>query len=1337
MKGIILKKYLIFVVIILACSLHIMAKQPSQMKRLSIQDGLSNNFVKHIVQDGQGFIWIAAEAGLSRFDGSKFTTYSVVNSELIDDAINVLLYDSFDNLLWIGTKTVLSVLNCSTYQFEHYLPTDGVDIGNVVDIALSGDSAVWIVNHTHGIVHFNKRTGQFTAYSDKNIKGLKNTNWCCFDDGKGYLYVGHAQNGLSIVNLAEKTTKHFLNESGNNRSLPGNSVYSIYADHMDNLWIGTNQGLALYNQRNEEFLTFRHESDNPYSLIADHIYDIKEMSDGTLWIATDIGGISVLDLYNFGFVAPEKVKFNHITATSDDNDLSSGNIRSLLQDSYGNIWIGNYSSGIDVISHTPPLFHTLPYTVNKKSSYKNKSVWGIYADAWQQVWAGSENEITVFKDNKLVRTIQIKPWQTRPYTQVFSIEGNQQGILLLGLFDDGLLELDTQTSRVRRIDLGMDNVDVITFYRDDDDGSIWIGAEYGVYKYMNGMVQKENEITRQLTDKSVYGILRDKQGKLWIGGYGGGIQIFDLQDKPVYHLCTHSGFFSNAINYIYKDTKGGVWIATRHGLGYIKDTAHPDQFEHYASGQGLTDLFVRSIQEDMSGNIWVSTNSGISRWDKETHKFSNYNYTDGVPAGNFIEGSSCILSDGTIYFGSMNGICYFDPDQMLAEQKVAPVQIIEYKEDGIHVKHNQNSFRITFAVPDFAQSQKVEYAYMVEGLDDSWIHTQGENQVTLRSLPAGRFTFKVKSRLKNQDWDEQHIASMNIYIHPPLWLTWYAKLLYAVIICLIIAVSIKSYKRRLKLKSSLEIERRNNLNEQNLNQERLRFYTNITHEFRTPLTLILGPLEDLTNDKNMPIQYNKILHTIHGSALRLLNLINQILEFRKTETQNRELTVTKGNIVNLVMETGLRYKELNQNTRLNFHIQTPTEPVEIYFDADIITTILNNLLSNAVKYTPDGEISLILESITESGNEYTQIKVSDTGYGIEPEILPHIFDRYYQAKSKHQASGTGIGLALVKSLASIHESTLDVESCVGEGSVFTLRLLTGNTYPNALHKETEQNSSIGMEEGMEEEEKPTTIRPLLLIVEDNNDIREYIKTSFNSDYKIIEAGDGTQGLELATTRIPNIIVSDIMMPGMDGIEFCRRIKEDVRTSHIPVILLTAKDSIRDKEEGYESGADSYLTKPFSARLLRSRMQNLLELRRKLAQQITAGHQKDSSVQEPLRMSKLDEEFLKNLTGLIEENLSAEHLDLAFLIQHLNMSSTTFYCKVKGLTGIPPNEFIRKIRLRNSRRLLLSGDYNISEAAYMTGFNNLSHFRKSFKKEYEMTPSEYIRKISQEKNNKNI
>ena len=1318
--------------------------QPYTLRHLGVEDGLSNNFVWDITQDKQGCIWIATELGLNRFDGCNFTTYKSNNSQLNKDALNVLLYDEIENVLWIGGKFEgISTLDCSTYQFKNYDIQDGIKVNNVVHLSHASDSGIWITSHSEGIVHYNKQSRKFTSLSDRGIKGLKASNRCTFDNGEGCLYIGHSQGGMSIINLNDNTLRTLAYNPENPRSLPGNSVYSIHKDHLGNIWVGTDRGLGLFNPKTDEFTVFRHEPGKPHSLIADHIYDIQEMNDGTLWIASDIGGISILDLHDITFKNPENVQFYNITADNSKNGVSSGNIRSVFQDSFGNIWIGNYSSGVDFISHTSPVFNVLPYMTKKGSILKHKPVWGICEDENKQIWLGGENEIILFRNNKLIKSINIMHKLSRPYGQVFSIISNGHGTLLLGIFDDGLLKYDTHSKRIERIPLDVENVDLITFFKDSD-GKIWIGGEYGIYTYNNGILQKEDKIINQLLDRSTYGILRDRQGKLWVGSYGGGIVIFDENDNAVTKLNTNNQFFSNAINSLHMDSQGGVWAATRNGIGYIKDTNHPEAFEQYGYEHGLEDTFVRAIQEDQTGNIWISTNDGISYWDKNKQKFDSYDYRDGIPMGNFIEGSACCAEDGTLYFGSLNGVCYFKPESLIAERQVAPVQIIECRSLGnqiesrsgemliqasnenIELPYDRNSFRISFSVPDYSQSGQVEYAYLMEGLENTWTNTLGENQVTFRNISPGEYTFKIKARLKNQQWDDTHIATINVHIHPPMWLTWYAKIFYVLLVLLSVYIWFRFYKRKLMLENSLELEKKKNQNEQELNNERLRFYTNITHELRTPLTLILGPLEDLINDPKIPDFYGNKIKVIHSSALRLLNLINQILEFRKTETQNRKLTVVKRDLSSLVTEIGLRYKELNRNEKVKFHIQVQPKEAKLYFDADIISTILNNLLSNAIKYTPKGVINLIMHPVSDGENQYTEIVVSDTGYGIDADALPHIFDRYYQAKGKHQASGTGIGLALVKSLADLHEGSLHVESGTGKGTTFTFRILTENTYPDALHKEEKTESIPEKTESLKEEDNDTC--PVILVVEDNDDIREYIATSFSNNYHILTATNGKEGVEQALKYIPDIIISDIMMPVMDGIELCKLIKEDVRTSHIPVILLTAKDSIQDKEEGYESGADSYLTKPFSAKLLHSRVHNLLESRKKLALLITnrTKELKPEQVQETMQLSRLDEEFLNRFTAIVEENIDTPQLDMPFMIGKMNMSHSTLYRKIKGLTGISGNEFIRKIRLKNSLRLLMEEGLNISEAAYASGFNDLGYFPNCFKEEYGMAPSEYIK-----------
>ena len=685
--------------------------QSYTLQHLGVEDGLSNNYVRDIVQDEQGFVWIATEAGLNRFDGCKFTTYKSNNSGLSNNTINTLLYDKTANKLWIGGYFKgIYTLDCSTYQFKSYGTEEGININHVVHLTHASDGGIWIAAYHKNILHYDTKTHIFTSLEDRGIH-IQHKVWCIFDDGEGNLYIGHAQGGMSIVNLKENTICHFTPITGDEHSLPGNSVYSIYKDHLENIWVGTNNGLGLFNPKTKQFNVFRHDNTNPNSLIADHIYCIKEMNDHTLWIASDIGGISILDLHSIAFQSPEKIKFYNIKADNSENGISSGNIRDLLQDSFGNIWIGNYSSGIDFISHLPPTFRTLPYTIEKGNRFIYKPVSGVCKDEKEQVWIGGKNEIVLFRDNKLLKVVDISQYLTRPYGQVLSIISDGRDNLLLGIYDDGLLKYNTRSGNIERIQLDIPSMDILTLSKDTD-GKIWIGAEYGIYSYQNEKVCKEEELYRQLPDKSIYSIVQDNQGKLWIGSSGAGVIVFDKNKKATATLNMESGFCSNSITQICKDTAGGIWIATRNGVGYIKDTKHPEKFESYNYEHGLEDTFIRAIQEDESGNIWLSTNNGISLWNKEKQKFKNYDYRDGIPTGNFIEGSVCCTKDNTLYFGTLSGACYFNPKNIMMQQQVAPIQIIECKSldnliesrsegtiiptfaGSINLPYNQNSFRI-------------------------------------------------------------------------------------------------------------------------------------------------------------------------------------------------------------------------------------------------------------------------------------------------------------------------------------------------------------------------------------------------------------------------------------------------------------------------------------------------------------------------------------------------------------------------------------------------------------------------------------------------------------------
>lgn len=1314
--------------------------QPFMIKRLGVEDGLSSNYVQSVIQDRKGYIWAATVYGLNRFDGRKFIVYNPSNSGLKENELNVLIADPTEDKVWIGTNAGLYIFDYTTENILPYSDSPKDKAKDVImDLTEASDNGIWITHRANGIEYHAAKQTEHILFSPQNVTGLENNFKTAIDDGKGNLYIGHTDKGLSIVSMQERTCRNFRNNPAVPTSLPGNEVSVIFIDKNQNIWVGTDKGLALYNPQNESFTTFRHTEGNNYSLLANQVIDIRQMKDGTLWICTYLGGVSILNLQANTFITPENIHFENITASNDGYGLSGPNARSVMQDSFGNIWMGNYRGGIDFISYAQPIFNTVTYTADKSGKGSNKQVWGLWADNNQHIWLGGEGELGIYKKGEKMEVLSFDQHQLNPQTHINVIHQDKQQNLWLGTHRDGIFLYTLKDKRIQRIgDADTENLDVCCFY-EDTDGKIWVGTQTGIYSYQHNKLTYEENICSQLPDRMVRGILRDKNGKLWIGTKG--IVIVDANEKKVRSFTADKGFPANSINYLMEDSRKRIWAGTSNGVIAFHDASQSEDYAFYTTKEGLGNTNVRAIQEDQDGHIWISTNGGISRWDEKEKIFYNYNHYDGIPMGDFMDGSTCISPDGTIYFGSQSGACYFNPREVASIRETSPVAITQFSiynkqtesKDTelllpttgrkVQLLYNQNTFKISFNVLDYTQNPQVEFAYMLEGLENAWYSTQGDNQVTFRNIRPGSYTFKVKTRLRNQEWDK-HIATLDVYIAPPLWLTWYAKLFYVLIFILTLYGILRFYKRKIDLESSLEVERKKSQNEQDLNNERLRFYTNITHELRTPLTLILGPLEDLLSDTSLASKHANKINIIHNSATRLLNLINGILEFRKTETQNRKLSVSKGNLAQLVQEVGLRYKELNANPKVTFQVKIDTQETELFFDADMITIILDNLMSNASKYTIEGSVTLTLHSTEENQIRYTEISVSDTGHGIEAEALPHIFDRYYQAKSKFQASGSGIGLALVKGLTVLHEGTLQVTSTPEIGTTFTLRLLTENTYPNAIHT----HAATAKKVETEEETVPETQvegHPILLVVEDNADIREYIQSSFADIYEVITARDGKEGWELAQARIPNIIISDIMMPVMDGLELCKLVKEDMRTSHIPVILLTAKDSLQDKEEGYASGADSYLTKPFSAKLLHSRINNLLETRKKIATLLASNTPpKQENVTNSL--NKLDNEFLEKITHIIEEHLDMEKMDIAFIADKMCMSHSTLYRKIKGLTDMSANEFIRKVKIRNGVKLLMSGEYTISEIAYMTGFSSVAYFRQCFKDEYGVAPSDYVK-----------
>ena len=1365
---------ILMILFVLSCSP--MAGQMIQAdKHFGAEKALSNNFVTALALDDDGYVWVGTESGLNRIAGFTCTVFKKSTSQKqesglrYNDKILSLFYDENSNQLLVGTEASLSVYDCARGIFVHQLIGDSLVVYGLADIASRQAGGMWLLFGNGRLQWLDSGQNRLTNVQLEKTVGSR----CVLDDGQGHLYVGHSHDGMTLFSVSKtpatlqhpqgggkergdgtptaKVMRSFVHVEGDETSLPGNNVRKIFRDSRGNIWVGTDHGLALYDPLRGTFSKVEHQGQD----FDDNVFDIKEMPDESLWVAMDVGGICTLSLREVDHMLRQgRLHFG----SEPRFVLSSNNTRSILRDNYGNIWIGCHSTGLDFIGSRKPFLHRLPYF---DQFNRLKRTYAVGNDGAGRLWVGSEDELSLWSAGRLEGEWRINNMRNRLHSFPRCLMADSQGYVWLGMEDEGVVRFNVRTHTFEPIDIGHGAADTHSFF-EDTDGRIWIGSEHGLCIYDHGRISTESQIDQLIRKAPVTSIIRLTDHQLFITTQGAGAVVLNQQTMTAKPLTMRNGLPSNNINQALRGRRGDIWLGTNEGLVHVPDVATLKNIEVFNAQQGLSDNHVRAIAQDKRGRIWASTYTGIACFDANGKRFYNYNMQGDIAIGGFVVGSVAQTGQGLIAFGSPGGVYLFNPDDTGhapvndgLQVKIArcelftptnegydPILVVPDAKGVIRTNYQHNTLRFSFAVSDHALMNDVEFSYRMLGLSDVWFPVGEDAEVVFRSLPPGHYTFEVRAKLKIQDWQQASITRQQLYIAPPFWLSWWAYTLYALLAAAVVWYLFRLYKRKLVLQNSLELEKQENMQRQELNEERLRFFTNVAHELRTPLTLILGPLEDLKDDSRLSQHYRRRVGSIFTNAERLRNLINGILEFRKTETQNRRLTVARGNVGDFVREIGLNFQELNRNPSVETVLNVDDHLPPVFFDSEVITTIMNNLLSNAVKYTEQGTITIDVKS--PDNGQHIAISVTDTGYGIAPEALPHGFERYYQAAGKHQASGTGIGLALVKSLAVLHEAQLHVDSTLGKGSRFTLLLDTVNTYPNALHKEDSVEPTRN-ESGEEPTEQPPQL-PVLLVVEDNADIRQYIADSFCEDFRICQAANGQEGLEVARREMPDIIVCDIMMPRMNGIELTRTLKDDIRTSHIPIILLTAKDSVEDKEEGYDSGADSYLTKPFSAKLLGSRIQNLLANRRRLAEIIASrqlpmdvrtpadGHRQataiadssaapaDSGTSEP-QMNRLDREFIDRLNRVIEENITLEDLDMTFMTDKMNMSHSTFYRKVKALTGMTAKEYIRKKRLQHCYRLLESSDYNVSEAALMTGFNQMAHFRELFKREFGILPSE--------------
>ena len=1353
-------------------------KNEIKFEHLSLEQGLSNKAVFSIIQDKRGFMWFATFNGLNKFDGYTFTVYKSEPHDLkslSDNKVSSIIEDQ-TGMIWIGTY--IGGLNkfdpekeCFT-RYNHD-PNDPNSISENGIITLYEDKAgvLWIGTYT-ALNKFEPETETFTNYKHhpNDSKSLgENEVLAIYEDRLGVLWVGTNGGGLNKFDRNKDTFIHYKHDPNNSNSLGSDRVHSIHEDQWGNLWIGTNGGgLNKFDQEKEIFTRYINNQNNTNSISSNFVGDIYEDRSGILWIGTNDGGLNKYDR--------ERNNFAHYKHDSNDaQSLSDNRVLSFCEDNSGVIWIGT-NDGLNKIVKRKEYFIHYKNIPGDPNSLSNNSVYSICEDQFGQIWIGTfGGGLNLF--NRISETfIHFKHNPRDPTSlsnnRVLSVYQDRTGILWVGTLGGGLNKFDRDKKSFTHYRYNYNDPnsisedEVLTIY-EDKEGTLWIGTDQqGLNKF-----DREKEIfiryknnpsnPNSLSCNDVIPIYEDHTGVLWIGTDRKGLNKFDRETETFTHYKYNpnnpKSLSYNSVGPIYEDDTGVLWIGT-YGGGLNKFNRDMEGFQHYDEKDGLADNVIYGILQDGNRNLWLSTNKGLSKFNLDTEKIKNYNITDGLQDNEFNQGAYLKSKSGEFYFGGINGFNVFHPDSIHDNLHMPQIVITDFQlfnksvpvgfdkatnrtilnksitdTKKIELRYVDNTFSFEFAALDYTNPIKNKYAYKMEGLDDKWIYTNASRRfATYTNLVPGEYTFRVKGSNNDGIWNEEG-TSISIIIFPPWWKTTWAYMLYVTLTIGFLYYLWKLKMRRIRIKHDYEMSKFEAKKLHEVDEMKSTFFANISHEFRTPLTLILGPVKEFINNEK-DTKKKEELSIIYKSADRLNGLVNQLLDLSTLEAGKMKLETTSEDVIPLLKGLVLSFASLAERKKIQLNFNSNLSELEVYLDRDKIEKIMSNLLSNAFKFTPEGGTINVDVNKSELNVE---IIIYDNGIGISEDRLGNIFNRFYQVDGSRnrEHEGTGIGLALTKELVELHKGTIEVVSGEGKGTTFTIKLPLGKDHlkPGEVCEEKKEKEKIISPDSdliPDEEKQGEKIdiaiytdkeKPLLLIVEDNADVRNYIKGYLGKEYRLLEAKDGEDGLNKAFEHIPDLIVSDVMMPKLDGFQFCENIKTDERTSHIPLILLTAKASGQDKIEGLETGADDYIMKPFDAKELKVRVKNLIDQRKKIIYHYKSQGSFEIS---NLNITSKDKKFITKAIEIINNHISDENFDVNTFAKEIGLSRVQLHRKLVALIGHSPGDVIRLVRLTKAAKLIQSKFGNISEIALEVGFNNPANFAKAFRIQFGTSPSEY-------------
>jgi len=1313
------------------------------------EEGLPNNQIQCIYQDSKGWMWIGTSQGLSRFDGYSFLNFLPETDDSLSlrgNLIRVIKEDKSGNLL-IGTENGgLNIFNREketfSHPFERTVEFKHRDI-SVNDIIADADGRCWLATDNNVLIY--DSTGNIEALvherSDDAVTLEGNfVRNICFDRNKT-LWIGTNSGLLTYAPATGKLMEFPLpfKESQNRE------IWEIYMDEEGLIWVGTYAaGLFIIDPLQRKILKNELNADIERS---ETVRAISKGAFGEYWIGTRGG------LFRYskaaGFTGYYKNSFQ------EPNSLSNNSVWTILTDAKGETWIGT-RGGLNLLAKSKQVFQNYS-ALPGNSNYLNSSiVYALWVDKNNNIWIGTEDGgINIFDPSSKKYT-----YITSDLQQPFALSQNcikafleHDEKLFVATFLGGLNVIDLNSRKVTQFMSDNSRPGTISDNRVwdlcmDKDQQIWVATSRGVDRF-DYKTSTFIHYPQFCGNEHVQWIETDAHGNLWMGS-NNEIVIYspELNTAKRYEERSRSMF---------EDSRKRIWIATD-DKGLAQYTIDDGPIKYYSKEQGLANRQALCVLEDGDRNLWISTLNGLSKFDPSAEVFQNFTTRDGLGNNQFCYGAACKSQSGELLFGSLSGFDMIDPEESKPVDADVPLVFTDLKifnqsvvigddknsvlnksiseTEKLVLNSKQDVFTLEFAALNFVNSENNYYTYKLDGLFRDWISPSHDRVASFTNLNPGDYTLRVK-RILIENGAESKELTLDIVVLPPFWKTgWFIAIIIALLLFMVY-VLVRFFINREKIKSQLVLERVNARKLHEVDMMKLKFFTNISHEIRTPLTLILGPLEKMLKNQQENTEVQENLKMMHRNAQNLDRLITQLLDFRKLQSGNLRLNLTEADIVSFTRNIVNSFSSLAHEKDIKLTFTSLKKRLFVAFDADKIEKILNNLLSNAFKYTESkGAISVNLSLIFDSDEDsfsdadeekqFIEISIKDTGKGIQDKNLDKIFVRFFQSGEGDKSSGVGIGLSLVKELVKLHKGQIFVTSKPGKGTKFTIRIPSDIVQEVSVPDENvdpAQSIAAQLPAG-NEVLTDDDASPLMLIVEDNMDVRQFIRSHFNSYYKIIEANNGAEGLTRATEAVPDIIISDIIMPNMDGYELCKRLKNDERTSHIPILLLTAMHSKEHELKGLATGANDYITKPFDVSVLQAKVENLLSIRDSMKERFAS-----TMVLEPTNIviTSPDERFLKKAIDVVEANMSDSEMDIEGFAQKVGVSRMQLYRKLHALTDMTVKEFIRHIRLKRATQLLVQQKLNISEIAYEVGFKDLSHFRKCFKREYGMSAKEYIAK----------